>query len=92
MKLLSSMESEAIFDRFMKIRGGIFMATRAFHTFLRVSDLKRSIEFYTKAFEGAKMLYEFTIDGLDICMFSLGNGVVLEIYLKIGRASCRERV
>ena len=28
------------------------------------------------------MLYEFTIDGLNICMFSLGNGIVLEILEK----------
>ena len=55
------------------------MSTRMFHIFLSVTNLQRSIEFYTKAFEGAKMLYEFTIDGLDICMFSLGNGVVLEM-------------
>ncbi|MEI3340740.1 MAG: VOC family protein [Eubacterium sp.] len=55
------------------------MATKIFHIFLAVTNLQRSIEFYTKAFEGAKMLYEFTIDGLDICMFSLGNGIVLEM-------------
>lgn len=55
------------------------MATRMFHIFLAVTDLQRSIDFYTKAFEGAKMLYEFTIDGLDICMFDLGNGIVLEM-------------
>ena len=55
------------------------MASRMFHVFLAVTDLKRSLEFYSKAFEGSKMLYEFTIDGLDICIFSLGNGVVLEM-------------
>ncbi len=59
------------------------MATsRFFHIFLAVSNLERSIEFYTKAFEDSKMLYEFTIDGLNICMFSLGNGVVLEMLEK----------
>ena len=57
-------------------------ATRLFHLFLAVSDLNRSIEFYTKAFEGAHMLYEFTIDGLNLRMFSLGNGIVLELLEK----------
>ena len=55
------------------------MASRYFHIFLAVTDLERSLKFYSEAFEGSKMLYEFTIDGLDICMFSLGNGCVLEM-------------
>lgn len=53
--------------------------TRMFHVFLSVSDMKRSIEFYTKAFEGAFVQYEFEIDGHELCMFSLGNGVVFEM-------------
>ena len=53
--------------------------TQLFHIFLAVKDINRSIEFYTKAFEGAKVLYEFQIDGFDITMLGLGNGVVLEL-------------
>lgn len=55
------------------------MGTRLFHILLTVKDMKRSIDFYTKAFEGAGMLYEFSIDGHDLCMFGLGNGIVLEM-------------
>ena len=58
------------------------MASRIFHIFLASSNLERTLKFYTEAFEGAHMLYEFTIDGLNICMFSLGNGIVLEILEK----------
>ena len=53
--------------------------TQLFHIFLAVKDINRSIEFYTKAFEGTKVLYEFEIDGFDITMLGLGNGVVLEL-------------
>ena len=53
--------------------------TPLFHIFLAVKDINRSIEFYTKAFEGTKVLYEFEIDGFDITMLGLGNGVVLEL-------------
>ena len=53
--------------------------TQLFHIFLAVKDINRSIEFYTKAFEGTKVLYEFQIDGFDITMLGLGNGVVLEL-------------
>ena len=53
--------------------------TQLFHVFLAVKDINRSIEFYTKAFEGTKVLYEFEIDGFDITMLGLGNGVVLEL-------------
>lgn len=56
--------------------------TQLFHIFLAVKDLSRSIEFYTKAFEGTKVLYEFQIDGHDITMLGLGNGVVLELLQK----------
>ena len=48
--------------------------TQLFHIFLAVKDINRSIEFYTKAFEGTKVLYEFQIDGFDITMLGLGNG------------------
>lgn len=53
--------------------------TQLFHIFLAVKDINRSIEFYTKAFEGTEVLYEFEIDGFDITMLGLGNGVVLEL-------------
>ena len=56
--------------------------TQLFHIFLAVKDINRSIEFYTKAFEGTKVLYEFQIDGHDITMLGLGNGVVLELLEK----------
>ena len=56
--------------------------TQLFHIFLAVKDINRSIEFYTKAFEGTKVLYEFQIDGHDITMLGLGNGVVLELLQK----------
>lgn len=56
--------------------------TQIFHIFLAVKDINRSIEFYTKAFEGTKVLYEFQIDGFDITMLGLGNGVVLELLQK----------
>lgn len=56
--------------------------TQIFHIFLAVKSIDRSIEFYTKAFEGAKVLYEFRIDGFDITMLGLGNGVVLELLEK----------
>ena len=56
--------------------------TKMFHIFLAVADLNRSIEFYKKAFEGTEVLYEFRIDGLDITMLGLGNGVVLELIQK----------
>ena len=56
--------------------------TQIFHIFLAVKDINRSIEFYTKAFEGTKVLYEFQIDGFDITMLGLGNGVVLELLEK----------
>ena len=56
--------------------------TQIFHIFLAVKDINRSIEFYTKAFEGTKVLYEFQIDGHDITMLGLGNGVVLELLQK----------
>ena len=56
--------------------------TQLFHIFLAVKDINRSIEFYTKAFEGTKVLYEFEIDGFDITMLGLGNGVVLELLQK----------
>jgi len=56
--------------------------TQLFHIFLAVKDITRSIEFYTKAFEGTKVLYEFQIDGFDITMLGLGNGVVLELLQK----------
>ena len=56
--------------------------TQLFHVFLAVKDLSRSIEFYSKAFEGTKVLYEFQIDGFDITMLGLGNGVVLELRQK----------
>lgn len=56
--------------------------TQLFHIFLAVKDFKRSIEFYSKAFEGTKVLYEFEIDGFNICMLGLGNGVVLELLEK----------
>lgn len=56
--------------------------TQLFHIFLAVKDINRSIEFYTKAFEGTKVLYEFQIDGFDITMLGLGNGVVLELLQK----------
>ena len=56
--------------------------TQLFHIFLAVKDINRSIEFYTKAFEGTEVLYEFQIDGFDITMLGLGNGVVLELLEK----------
>ena len=56
--------------------------TQLFHIFLAVKDINRSIEFYTKAFEGTEVLYEFQIDGFDITMLGLGNGVVLELLQK----------
>lgn len=56
--------------------------TQLFHIFLAVKDANRSIEFYTKAFEGTKVLYEFEIDGFNITMLGLGNGVVLELLEK----------
>ena len=56
--------------------------TQIFHIFLAVKDINRSIEFYSKAFEGTKVLYEFQIDGHDITMLGLGNGVVLELLQK----------
>ena len=52
---------------------------KLFHIFLAVADLDRSIAFYKKAFEGTEVLYEFEIDGFDITMLGLGNGVVLEL-------------
>lgn len=53
--------------------------TQLFHIFLSVKDIARSVGFYSDAFPGAKILYEFEIDGFNITMLGLGNGVVLEL-------------
>ncbi len=55
------------------------MASKLLHIFLTVSDLERSVRFYTEAFEGAHMIYEFAVDDRKLYFFDLNNGVVLEL-------------
>lgn len=58
--------------------------TKLFHIYLNVTDVARSVDFYTKCFEGAFVQYEALIDGFGYTDFpltfvDLGNGVVLEL-------------
>lgn len=64
---------------------------RFYHIFLGVSDMTRSLDFYSKAFENAKVVQQFEIDGNNNYVLDLGNGVVLEM-LEFPPAVCRQNV
>ena len=55
------------------------MTKGLFHVFLASTDLERTIKFYLDSFEGARIAYQFTIFGGELCMLDLGNGIELEI-------------
>jgi catechol 2,3-dioxygenase-like lactoylglutathione lyase family enzyme len=62
-----------------------------YHTFLGVTDAKRSLEFYLKAFEGSKVTKEFEIDGNHMYIVDLNNGIVFEM-LELPQETVKEHV
>jgi len=59
------------------------------HVFLGVADAKRSLDFYTKAFENARVVNEFEIDGNHMYILDLGNGIVYEM-LELPKETVKE--
>ena len=55
------------------------MTKGLFHLFLSSTDVERTIKFYLDSFEGSRVAYQFEIDGNEMCMLNLGNGIELEI-------------
>lgn len=62
-----------------------------YHTFLGVTDAKRSLEFYLNAFEGAKVTNEFEIDGNHMYIVDLNNGIIFEM-LELPGETVKEHV